>query len=236
MQRQVPSAFSVEELALIREAALVVHARCRPVADLLYSPGARLAEACGISLDDVTETSGRSEASGVGPGAARPLLTSTRRRDDEVLAPRDVRLLEPGDDRLEGLVSRAPERQRDIVVGDLGLGITPGEPQEVMGGHPLGAKVGRMFEAEQRPLIVTAPHRPAGDFLKRDGSGAPGGPVALPGEEHAAVRDHYSATLGHDRLVGQEPGAQERLPLGPAPMSPPGDVRLLTVRIHKGRG
>ena len=49
MQRQVPSAFSVEELALIREAALVVHARCRPVVDLLYSTGARLAEACGIS-------------------------------------------------------------------------------------------------------------------------------------------------------------------------------------------
>jgi site-specific recombinase XerD len=62
MQRQVPSAFSVEELTLIREEALVVHARCRPVVDLLYSTGARLAEACGISLDDVTETSGRSEA------------------------------------------------------------------------------------------------------------------------------------------------------------------------------
>jgi hypothetical protein len=101
-----------------------------------------------------------------------------------------------------------------------------------MGGHLLGAKVGRMFEAEQRPLVVTASHRPAGDFLKPDGIGAPIGRVALPGEEHAAVRDHYSATLGHDRLVGHEPGAQERLPLGPTPMSPPGDVRLLTVRIH----
>jgi hypothetical protein len=28
---------------------------------------------------------------------------------------------------------------------------------------------------------------------------------------------------------------QERLPLRPTSMSPPGDVRLLTVRIHKAR-
>jgi hypothetical protein len=157
-------------------------------------------------------------------------------RDDEVLAPRDVRVLEPGDDRLEGLVPRAPERQRDIVVGDLGLGITPGEPQEVMGGHLLGAEVGRMFETDQRPLVVTAPYRPAGDFLKRDDIGAPAGRVTPPCEEHAAVCDHYSATLGHDPLVGQEPCPQERLPFALTPVSPPSDVRLLTVRIHKGRG
>jgi hypothetical protein len=136
---------------------------------------------------------------------------------------------------LEGLVPRAPERQRDIVVGDLSLGITLGEPQEVMGGHPLGAKVGRMFEREQRPLVVTAPYRPVGDFLKPDGIAAPAGPVTLPGEEHAAVCDHYSATLGHERLVGQEPGLQERLPFALTPVSPPSDVRLPTVRIHKGR-
>jgi hypothetical protein len=105
-----------------------------------------------------------------------------------------------------------------------------------MGGHPLGAKVGRMFEAEQRPLVVTAPHRPAGDFLKPDGIGAPAGRVALPGEEHAAVRDHYSPTLGHDSLVGQQPGPQERLPFALTPVSPPSDARRLTVRIHKGRG
>jgi hypothetical protein len=116
-----------------------------------------------------------SEATEIGLGAACPLLASARERDEEVLAPRDVRLVEPGDDRLEGLVPRAPERQRDMVVGDLGLGITPGEPQEVMGGYLLGAKVGRMFEAEKRLLVVTAPQRPAGDFLEPDGIGAPAG-------------------------------------------------------------
>lgn len=56
MQRSVPSAYSVEELAIIRETALVVHPRCRPVVDLLYSTGARLAEACGIALEDLTDT------------------------------------------------------------------------------------------------------------------------------------------------------------------------------------
>jgi hypothetical protein len=176
-----------------------------------------------------------SEATRQGLGAACPLLASARERDEEVLAPRDVRVLEPGDDRLEGLVASAPERQRDIVVGDLGLGITPGEPQEVMGGHLLGPKVGRMFQAEQRPLVVTASHRPAGYFLKPDDIGAPAGRVALPGEEHAPVRDHDSATLGRDRLVGQEPGPQVRLPFALTPVSPPSDVRLLTVGSHKGR-
>jgi site-specific recombinase XerD len=52
----VPSAFSVEELAVIRAAALGVHPRCRPVLDLLYSTGARLAEACDIALEDVIDT------------------------------------------------------------------------------------------------------------------------------------------------------------------------------------
>jgi len=56
MERSVPRAFSVEELAVIREAALGVHPRCRSVVDLLYSTGARLAEACEITLEDVSET------------------------------------------------------------------------------------------------------------------------------------------------------------------------------------
>jgi hypothetical protein len=44
LQRPVPSAYSVEELA---------HRRCRPVIDLLYSTGARL---CAVTLEDVTDT------------------------------------------------------------------------------------------------------------------------------------------------------------------------------------
>jgi integrase len=45
----------MEELAVVREAALGVHPRCRPVIDLLSSTGARLQEACAISLEDVTD-------------------------------------------------------------------------------------------------------------------------------------------------------------------------------------
>jgi hypothetical protein len=51
--------------------------------------------------------------------------------------------------------------------------------------------------------------------------------VRLRPGEHAAVCDHYSATFGHNPLVGQEPGPQERLPFALTAVSPPGDVRLL---------
>ena len=40
----------------IREVALGVHRRCSPVIDLLYSTGARLQEACGVTLEDVKDT------------------------------------------------------------------------------------------------------------------------------------------------------------------------------------
>jgi integrase len=56
LQWPVPSAFSVEELAVIREEAFSVNRRCRPVIDLLHSTGARLQEACGVTLEDVTDT------------------------------------------------------------------------------------------------------------------------------------------------------------------------------------
>jgi integrase len=45
----------MEELAVVREAALSVHPRCRPVIDLLSSTGARLQEACAMSLEEVTD-------------------------------------------------------------------------------------------------------------------------------------------------------------------------------------
>jgi site-specific recombinase XerD len=45
----------VEELALLREESLSVHRRCRAVVDLLYSTGARLQEACAMTLEDVTD-------------------------------------------------------------------------------------------------------------------------------------------------------------------------------------
>jgi integrase len=56
LQRPLPCAFSVEELALLREESLSVHRRCRPIIDVLYSTGARLQEACGITLEDVNDT------------------------------------------------------------------------------------------------------------------------------------------------------------------------------------
>jgi integrase/recombinase XerD len=54
--RRQPRAFSIEELARLREAALGVHRRCRPVVDLLYTTGARLGELVAVELEDVTET------------------------------------------------------------------------------------------------------------------------------------------------------------------------------------
>jgi integrase len=71
LQRPVPSAYSVEELALLREEALNVHRRCRPVIDLLYSTGARLQEACAVTLEDVTDTQSFFRTLGVVLGASR---------------------------------------------------------------------------------------------------------------------------------------------------------------------
>jgi integrase len=55
-RRRVPTAFSDEEVACVREAALGVHPRCRPVIDLLYMTGARLSELCAVQLADVTDS------------------------------------------------------------------------------------------------------------------------------------------------------------------------------------
>ena len=177
----------------------------------------------------------RSEASEVGAVAARPLFACAGRCDEEVLAPRDVHLLKPGQGRPERLVPIAPERQRDVVVKDFGLGVAPVEPKDVVGGRPFGARSGRVLEPEQRTLIMTAPQRPAGNVLERDGIGVPAGSsrVNVPGEEHAVLGDHHPAPVGNDPLLGLEPSTQENLPLGLTPVSPPGDVRLPMVRIHR---
>ena len=54
--RTVPSAFSEQELERVLSSAQAVHRRTRPVLELLYSTGARLSEACGIQLEDITTT------------------------------------------------------------------------------------------------------------------------------------------------------------------------------------
>jgi len=147
-------------------------------------------------------------------------------------------MLKPGEDRPEGFVPSAPERQRDVVVRDFGLGVPPVEPQEVVGRHPFGTNVGRMFQAEQWAFVVAAPQRPPGDLLERDGVAEPTRPflcsVELPSEQHPAVGDHDRAMVRNDYLRGFELSTQECLPLRPTLVSPPGDVRLLMVRAHRG--
>lgn len=54
--RRVPVAFTDEEVARVRDAALGVHPRCRPIVDLLYTTGARLGELCAVQLADLSPT------------------------------------------------------------------------------------------------------------------------------------------------------------------------------------
>ena len=171
-------------------------------------------------------------------GAARSLLPSTGKCEEEILAPRDVHLLKPVQGRPEGFVSLTSERKRDVVVKDFGLGVSPLEPQEVVGRHPFGTCVGGMLQAQQWAFVVAVPQRPEGDLLERDGVAEPTRPlpcsVELPGEQHPAVGDHHRAMVRNDHLPGFELSTQESLPLRPTLVSPPGDVRLLIVRAHRG--
>jgi hypothetical protein len=173
----------------------------------------------------------------VGAGAARSLLPSTGKREEEILAPRDVHLLKPVQRRPEGFVSLISERKRDVVVKDFGLGVPPLEPQEVVGRHPFGTCVGGMLQAEQWAFVVAVPQRPTGDLVERDRVAEPTWPIwlsgQLPGEQHPAVGDHHRSMVRNDPLPGFELSAQECLPLRPPPVSPPGDVRLCLVRTHR---
>lgn len=54
--RKVPVAFTQEELHRLLKKAHMVHARCEPVLQLLYSTGARVNEAAGITPEDITST------------------------------------------------------------------------------------------------------------------------------------------------------------------------------------
>jgi hypothetical protein len=136
----------------------------------------------------------RSESTGVEEGASRPLLASTGERDEEILAPRDVHVLKPGEGRLERLVPSAPERERDVVVRDFGLGVPPVVPQQVVGRHPFGTKVGGMFQAEQWAFVVAVAQRPPGDLLERDGVAEPTWP-SLCSVELPANSNRRSVTI-----------------------------------------
>ena len=167
-------------------------------------------------------------------GAPSPLLARARKHDDEVSTPRGICIPKTVEGRPEGFVSLGPECERNLIVGNLRLCVAPGEPQEVMGGHMLGAKVGRVFESEQGPLIVTMPQRPAGHLLERDRVRVPSRWIAGPGEEHATVRDHQTLPLdSYHRLTRQELSSQERCNLGVTLVCPLGDAGLPRVpRIH----
>jgi hypothetical protein len=54
-------------------------------------------------------------------GAPSPLLASARNRDDEVSTSRGIHVLKTVEGRPKGFVPLGPERERDLVVGDLGL-------------------------------------------------------------------------------------------------------------------
>jgi integrase len=54
--RKVPEAFSERQLHRVLEASRVVHRRAEPTFELLYSTGARISEATGIYVDDITDT------------------------------------------------------------------------------------------------------------------------------------------------------------------------------------
>ncbi len=100
--RRVPSAFTEQELARVLDAAEVVHRRARPVLELLYATGARLNEATGIQLEDVTTTHiilrNTKRSAGSGARVERAIPLSTRSRG----AYMTLRALPPG--RLNNLI------------------------------------------------------------------------------------------------------------------------------------
>jgi hypothetical protein len=147
-------------------------------------------------------------------------------------------VLKPGEDRPERLVPLAPKRERDIVVEDFGLGVSPVEPQEAVGRHPFGTNVSRMFQVEQWAFVMDAPQRPTGDLLEGDGvaerTRSLRCSVELPGEQHPAVGDDHGAMVRNDHLPGFELSPKECLTLRPTLVSLPGDVRLLMVPALSG--
>ncbi len=54
--RKIPDAFTELQLHRVLQAARIIHCRAAPVLELLYATGARVSEATGIALEDVTTT------------------------------------------------------------------------------------------------------------------------------------------------------------------------------------
>ena len=109
--RKVPEALTDGQLTQVLTAARVVHRRAAPTLELLYATGARLNEACGVRIEDVTTThvllrqTKRSAASGTRVERAIPLSPRSRS------ATLELRSLPPG--RLNTLVG-----VRDHTIGD----------------------------------------------------------------------------------------------------------------------
>lgn len=162
MKQPVPSAFSVEELAVLREEALAVHRRCRPVIDLLYSTGARLQEACGITLEDVTNT--------------HIVLRDTKRRPGGVQVHRTVPL---------GPVSRVAVRlAQDMEFGAPKSGASAEARAAVSGGDGTAQRLSES-ESMYGPAISGACVRRA---RGRELRGALGGRLATRTVEHCGGR------------------------------------------------
>ena len=99
--QRVPVALTDEELAKVREAALGVHRRCRPVVDLLYSTGARLGELCSVQLSDVTPT--------------HIILRETKRRHGGLRVERAIPLSDVSRAAARQLVALGPGRLNTLV-------------------------------------------------------------------------------------------------------------------------
>ena len=87
----VPTAYSEQELALLRDVAEGGHPRCRPTIDLLYTTGARLGELVGVLLEDVSETHIQLRETKRHPGGLRveravPLNPTSRAACEELRA------------------------------------------------------------------------------------------------------------------------------------------------------
>ncbi len=100
-RRRVPTAFSDEELARVREMALGVHPRCRPVVDLLYMTGARISELCGAQLADVTDT--------------HIILRETKRRPGGLRVERAIPLSDTSREACAHLRSLGPGRLNNLI-------------------------------------------------------------------------------------------------------------------------
>jgi hypothetical protein len=123
-----------------------------------------------------------------------------------------VLALKPLDKDLEGRLTLAAERERDVVVGHLGFGISPSETKQATGRHMLDPHMRRVFDPYDRAFVMEPSERPAPDLLESDRVRMPT-EDAGPGKQHSPVRDHDGAA-SDDSLARSQPSTQHCLAFG----------------------